>query len=521
MAVTNSPTESLKSVFLEQIITVWNRKWLALLVAWIVCVVGWAAVMSIPQRFESNARAFVDVDGLLTPLLKGLIVNTTPAESESYLRQTLLSRPNLEQVIVLANLGGGSLTGLQREELVGALAADIKVTTEGDNLVSIAYSNSSPTVARDVVDALLTIFAEKAANSSRAEMDKARSFLTSQIQQYEVQLRAAEQRRAAFRKQYAAFFNDTGVARPEVLQQQLAQLQQQYEDALTTRSALNAQLRQIPQLLSVASAPTVANSGQIVAASPEVRLAQAKRHLADLKLVDTDKHPDVIAETRTVGDLQAEVDAEQKNGGSAEGKNQISNPAYEQLRLKLVDIDTVIPTLKGRLDKATIDYSRAKSLGAQIPDIEAKSQDIDRDYEVIKQNYDELVKRRESANLSQAADDRADRTQFRVIDPPQVPIFPAFPDRFLLFSLVVVVGVGAGLASPIGLSRIHPTYASVTRLRTFGLPVLGAITYVPGPGTGSLGQRFSFALFMAASAGLFVTYAGILLFASHAGQRFL
>jgi uncharacterized protein involved in exopolysaccharide biosynthesis len=199
MVTANIPAESLKTLFLEQVITVWNRKWLALLVAWTVCIVGWAGVMFIPQRYESNARAFVDVDGLLTPLLKGLIVNTTPAESESYLRQTLLSRPNLEQVIVLANLGGGALTSLQREELVDALATEIKVTTEGDNLVSISYSNNSPTVARDVVDALLTIFAEKAANSSRTEMDKARAFLTSQIQQYEVQLRASEQRRATGR----------------------------------------------------------------------------------------------------------------------------------------------------------------------------------------------------------------------------------------------------------------------------------------------------------------------------------
>jgi len=521
MAATRVSTESLKSLVLEQVITVWNRKWLALLIAWSVCVAGWVGVMFIPQRFESNARAFLDVDGLLTPLLKGLIVNTTPADSESYLRQTLLSRPNLEQVIALANLGGGSLTSVQREELVDELASDIKVTTEGDNLVSIAYSNNSPTVARDVVDALLTIFAEKAANSSRAEMDKARSFLTSQIQQYEIQLRAAEQRRAAFRRQYSEFFTDTGVARPEVLQQQVAQLQQQYEDALTTRNALTAQLKQIPQLLSVASAPTVATSGQIVAASPEVRLAQAKRHLADLKLVDTEKHPDVIAETRTVSNLQAEVDSEQKKGGSDEGKNQISNPAYEQLRLKLVDIATVIPTLKERLDKANADYSRAKSLSAQIPDIEAKSQDIDRDYDVIKQNYDELTKRRESANLSQAADDRADRTQFRVIDPPQVPIFPAFPNRILLLSLVTLAGIAIGAASPIGLSKIHPTYASVSRLRAFGLPVLGAVTYIPGPQSGSAVQRLSPALFMVATGFLFASYGAILLFASHPHLGFL
>src|SRR6202035_2907286 len=99
---------------------------------------------------------------------------------------------------------------VQHEELVDALANEIKVTTDGNNLVSISYNNRDPQTARTVVDALLTVFAEKAANSSRVEMDKARAFLTGQIAQYEVQLRTAEQRRAAFRKKYAEYFTDSG-----------------------------------------------------------------------------------------------------------------------------------------------------------------------------------------------------------------------------------------------------------------------------------------------------------------------
>ena len=299
----------------------------------------------------------------------------------------------------------------------------------------------------------------------RAEMDKARAFLTGQIAIYEVQLRTAEQRRAAFRKKYADYFTDSGIARPAAMQQQLGQLRDQYEDALTKRNALAAQMGQVPQLLSVASAPSVSNSGQIVVASPETRLSQAKRNLADLQLQYTDKHPDVIAAKHSVAELQSDVDAARKSGGSSEGKTQISNPAYEQLRLRLIDAQTVIPSLKQRLDKATVDYEHAKSLSGNIPDIEAKSKDLDRDYDVIRSNYDELVKRREAANLSQAADDRADRTQFRIVDPPEVPVFPSFPNRTLLFSFATLLGLAAGIASPLALAQIHPTFGSAARLR--------------------------------------------------------
>lgn len=509
MASETTQSGTLRNVILEHAIAVWKRKWLVLAVTWLVCVAGWTGVMFVPQRFEANARAFVDVNGLLTPLLKGLIVDTTPAESEGYLRDTLLSHPNLDQVIVLTNLGGTSLTPIQHEELVDELATDITVKPAENNLVSISYVNRDPVVAKNVVDALLTIFAEKAASSSRVEMDKARSFLNGQIALYEGQLRAAEQRRAAFRKEYANYFTDSGVARPDMLEQQAIQLRQQYEDAVLTRNAIAAQMGQIPQLLSVTAPPSVSNTGQIVVASAETRLAQAKRNLADLRLLYTEKHPDVLAAEHSVADLQSDVDAEKKTGQATDAKTQISNPAYEQLRLKLVDAQAVIPTLKDRLDKATADYNRAKSLSANLPDIEAKSQDINRDYDIIKKNYDELVARREATNLSQAADDRADRTQFRIVDPPQIPIFPAFPNRALLFSLVTLLGLAAGMSAPLALARFHHTFGSPARLRELGLPVIGAITYVRGARPVGFLARAAGGLFGAAAASLLFVYAGL------------
>ena len=224
---------------------------------------------------------------LLAPLLKGLVVDTTPEQSEAYLRQTLLSRPNLEQVIVLANLGGASITSVQRQELVLNLATDFKVTSEGNNLISISYTNRNPVLAKNVVEALLSVFAERANSSSRAEMDHARAFLTSQIESYQTQLQGAEKRRADFKKKYAVYFNDEGVERPDTLRHEAEQANQQYQEALASRNAVAAQMRQIPQLLDVVSAsPTVSSTGQIVVGSPEMRLSQAEhKDLSELKLL--------------------------------------------------------------------------------------------------------------------------------------------------------------------------------------------------------------------------------------------
>jgi hypothetical protein len=150
--------------------------------------------------------------------------------------------------------------------------------------------------------------------------------------------------------------------------------------------------------------------------------------------------------------------------------------------LKLVDAQTLIPAAKQRLDQASADFERARAKAATIPDIDAKARDLDRDYDIIKKNHDELIARRESATLSQAADDQADRTQFRIVDPPQVPLNPSFPNLPLMFSLVLLVSIGAGVALPIAIELVRATFASALKLRDLGLPVIGAVTYVKRPG---------------------------------------
>ena len=44
----------------------WSRKWLALGVAWAVCLAGWLFVASIPNTYESRAKIFVQLDDVLS-----------------------------------------------------------------------------------------------------------------------------------------------------------------------------------------------------------------------------------------------------------------------------------------------------------------------------------------------------------------------------------------------------------------------------------------------------------------------
>jgi polysaccharide chain length determinant protein (PEP-CTERM system associated) len=225
-------------------------------------------------------------------------------------------------------------------------------------------------------------------------------------------------------------------------------------------------------------ATTVGGGGQAGVGAVAQQLADAQRQLADLRSRYTDQHPDVVSLKSQIADLQSRL-AGDKSGATGGGpRTTISNSAYEQVQVQLVQEQSQIAALQQRFSDAQANVKRLQALAITAPTIEAQAQDIDRNYDVLKKNYDELVSRREATNLSQAADTKADQIQFRVVDAPQVPLAPISPNRPVLFSAVLMAGVLGGLLIPIMLAQIDRSFSTLQRLRGLGLPVVGGVSYV-------------------------------------------
>ncbi len=136
--------DSVKSLVAQYLSAAWRRRWMGVIVAWLVCGIGWVGVYTIPNQFESSARLFVDADAVLTPLLRGLAADSAPTTQLEILQRTLLSRPNLEKLISKTDLDLTLNGPTDRERLLSRLATDIKVTPQTRNLFTIAYRDKSP-----------------------------------------------------------------------------------------------------------------------------------------------------------------------------------------------------------------------------------------------------------------------------------------------------------------------------------------------------------------------------------------
>ena len=82
----------------------YKYRWQGVLVAWIVAVAGVIVVLRIPDQYEASARIFVDTQSILKPLMSGLAVQPDVNQQVTMLSRTLITRPNVEKLVRMADL---------------------------------------------------------------------------------------------------------------------------------------------------------------------------------------------------------------------------------------------------------------------------------------------------------------------------------------------------------------------------------------------------------------------------------
>ncbi len=473
-----------------------RHRWKALIVAWLVCALGWAFVYTMPNTYQASARIHADADQVLAATLRNIAIDAQPAAQVDLLQRTLLSRPNLERVIARTDLDLRAPDVAAREGLVNALARQIRIEPQTRTLFAIRYSDHDPQLARDVVATLLNLFIENAALNDRQQMENARNFVTQQLAAYETQLREAERRRAEFRTRYLEILPNAdlgGISRLEAARGALAQLQGQLLDLRVRRD------RTLQEIEAARAVPPPAAAG-----GGGGRVAEEERRLRELLLRYTESHPAVAAQRNLIAELRAGG-----GGGAARPAGPAGptgpTPLQEALRVRLVDTEAEISSFERRIRETEAEITRLDAIARTAPQVQAEFMNLDRDYNVLLRQYEELLGRRESLQVAGQARNTADRVRLEVVDPPTVPQIPSGPNRMLFASVVLVAGLGAGGALALLMVLLDRGFYTIHDLRQLGLPVLGAISSV----TPRARQALTVLVFLVGLSTLIVTYGGL------------
>jgi polysaccharide chain length determinant protein (PEP-CTERM system associated) len=251
-----------------------------------------------------------------------------------------------------------------------------------------------------------------------------------------------------------------------------------------SRDALKRELvGEDPVLMPDATMP----GGSMPLTEFDVRIADQKKLLDELMRRYTDQHPDVISTKRLIAQLEEEkkqqLDARRK--AAAENPNKFTpstNPVFQKIKISLSDAEANIAALRARLVESETRLAQLKAVAGRAPQVEAEMVQLNRDYDVLRKNYEQLVARRESASMAEDVDSLARMAEFRIIDPPRISPKAVFPNRLALVPVVLAFALAVGMAASLAVSQSRPTFHDARQLRSASKrAVLGTISLQSTP----------------------------------------
>ena len=432
----------------------------------------------LPKSYSASTTILAQDTDIIQPLLEGRAVATGVADRAGIARQVLFSRKVMQDILKTGGWMEDSPGAVQQDRVVEKVQDRIKITSPRPNLVQIDYTDSDPERAFHVTQRLAELLISETLAGKERESRDAYQFIDSQVQGYYRKLNDAELKLQDYRSRNPdAQPGDVADAtsRMSTLRTQLEQ----------SRLDLLEQQSRVSSLSSQLSGESAVTAVQTRTSLYAAQMASLQQQLSTLLLTYTEEYPDVVRIRHQIADIQSAMQQEQdrqaKNGGGgALGPDAQLNPLYQDLKSKLADARRDEAAGQARVALSTSMLNDELDRSRRIASSESTVAELTRDYEVNRDIYQDLLKRRENARVSMELDKEKRGLTMRVQDPAVMPVRPSG----LRFRHIALAGFALALAIPFGLlytrARFDPRIRSATQLRNVGeYPLLAAIpTYL-------------------------------------------
>ena len=461
---------------------IWIKRRYIIISTWLICPIGWYMVASMPNVYKSQARVFVDTQSLLRPLLRGLTISTNPENKIALMVKTLLSRANVERISRMTDLDVQANNDQEYEIILANLKKSIKISSGGrQNIYTLSTTNQNAQLAKNIVQAALTVFIENTLGDTRNDSDKAQKFLDTQIKEYEIRLTAAEAKVTEYTQRYSDILPQSGSFYGQLSnrKKQLKTINLEILENKTRLKSAKTQLASIDQSSTEPSNKIQTQSS--IKTTYDQRIENLERQLDNLKLKYTDKHPDVIQINKTIKQMNElrteEINKYLESIKVVDGNYTSQNPVIQEVQIQINQLENLIASLNVRAANYKRNVADLESKIHMLPEIQAEKTALNRDYGIIKGKYQGLLARKETVLLSKQEDETTEKIEFKVIDPPRVPNKPSGPARLVFFSMITIVGIGVGIGFSLVMSQLNPIVISNSQLsRATGIPVFGNVS---------------------------------------------
>lgn len=480
-----------------------SRYWLlALGPAVVLAVLVGLYSYHLPSYFRSDALIFIQPQRITSKIID------TPDSEEMHERldglvQEILSRPRLRAILERYNLYPNLRGPIGMERAVGKFREEIEIepiaSQSGGNLLQsfrVAFTHRDQKMSFEITKALSNLFIEESIVDQRSEAQGTEEFLDAELEEARKKLETTE-------NLVQQFVRENFGRLPEHLEAAIARLQNaqaQYDansQVLAANSGRVGNLqRELDDYLRYQSM-TQSDIGTPQAGdSPYETLSKLESALIVLTSRYSEQHPDVIATRQRIDALKGQLAEE--GTGLSRGKITSKAPyargsdTARALRRELGELNIQGKTLQEENNNLKVMINQLQKDIEMMPMKEQDLLKIKRDYANVKDNYESLLKAKQDASLQSSLLRSQKATQFRIVEPAELPVLPAGPNRFIIASLGLAGAVGIFLLLPLSFLGFNRGYKTLKELeRDTGMVVLGAVPPMPTPESALMRQRMA------------------------------
>ena len=450
-----------------------RRKWIILIPFLLAVMLGLFLAITIPRTYKAETVILVTPPRVPSDYVRP-VVSGVFEERLRTISQQIMSRTRLEKVIRDLGLYKEALKKLPMDKVVEGMKKKIEIRTVGRgrglNSFSVSFEHPDPNICAKVANTLASLFIEENLKVREERAVGTTEFLETELKRLKKKLETQEK---ALKDYKSKHFGEL----PEQLQANITTLQRLQVELQSVQESLSAakQRKLIIQQYAYQTVSGTQTGEQNAPASGPARLQTLYNTLDELKTRYTDKHPDIIRIKKEIAKLEKEYGnvSATSGAGSRRRSRVVRDPAMQR---ELINVDAEIARLQAEEKSLKRAIKLYQMRVDNTPKREQELASLRRDYDITLHSYQDLLRRKIEAQMSENLEKKQQGEQFSVLDPAKAPQVPFKPNVLKILFLSLFLGLGSGGGIAFLLEYLDPTFHDKKLLeKTFKLPVIATI----------------------------------------------
>jgi uncharacterized protein involved in exopolysaccharide biosynthesis len=483
-----------------------RRGALLLWVAAVVMLIGVAYAYRSTPLYTSRGVLLAELPSVSQAAVR--MVETSPAARVSLITGRVMTSANLQEIIAKnglypelsdtpAEARGRFIDHLDWSAEDPQILESLLGTTrpEGAMAFSVAFTDSSPQVARDVTNDLVALYLAENREVRREQASETIRFLTQEALRLETEIAEREAKLADFKTENAGALPDLANTNLQMLERTARDLDAVEQEIRTLRERqdiLNSELsllspsatvlndqgapvlssfdrlkvlqREYLQLTSIYSAnhPDVQKKRRELEAlgestglpafdraTLETELRTYEDQLAAARDRYTPDHPEVVRLERSVERAQQALAAAPRTPTARRMPTTPDNPAYIQRESQLRGTTVSLQAAIERREELRTRHAELEKRLHVTPDIDRQYNALSRGLEQLVGQYNDIQGQINAAQITLNLEEDPNSERFTILEQPRIADSPSTPNRLaaLLLSLAIAVVLGAAVVA--------------------------------------------------------------------------